>query len=66
MLHSRISEEFQTYSMMFQLQSFLNGVALNLASLKCAVFLQYTTLSIGSLAWLNKLHRMLGEHEKSL
>ena len=46
----RISEEFQTYSMMFQLQSFLNGVALNLASLKCAVFLQYTALSIGSLA----------------
>ena len=36
--------------MMFQLQSFLNGGALNLASLKCAVFLQYNALSIGSLA----------------
>ena len=40
MLNSQISEEFQTHSMMFQLQSFLHGVALNLASLKCAVFLQ--------------------------
>ena len=33
------TEEFLTYSMIFQLQSLLNGGALNLASLKCAVFL---------------------------